>query len=116
MTDREGDRLVLADLAESGSDMNKPAHTIHFLCFKTIESAKSAAIDLEAEGFTNVRIERLPCESVLKRLLRQNDFICVAETHAVPSEANVFAASDRMETVAQKYDGKYDGWEASVEI
>ena len=115
MVSREGDLRVLAALAAYGSNLTKPAHTIHFLYFKSIEAAKSAASELQGEGYQNLRVHRAPTKSIWTRLFGPHEYSCIAETHAVPSEAGVFATTDRMNALAEKFGGEYDGWEASVE-
>jgi len=115
MVNREGDRRVLAALASHGSNLTKPAHTIHFLYFKSMDAAKSARTELQAAGYQNLRVHRAPTKSLWKRWFGPHEYSCIAETHAVPSEAVVFATTDRMTALAEKFGGKYDGWEASVE-
>jgi hypothetical protein len=115
MVDRDLDRQVLAAMASRGADLRKPAHTIHFLYFKSRAGADSAAADLRAAGYQNVRVDRAPSTSIWKRLFGPREFSCIAETHAVPSEAAVFATTDKMNRLAATYTGVYDGWEASVE-
>jgi len=115
MADRDGDRQVLAALASHGSNLTKPAHTIHFLYFKSLASAQTAAAELQKAGYQNLRVHRAPPKSLWQRFFGPHEYSCIAETHAVPSEANVFATTDRMTLLAQKLGGEYDGWEASVE-
>jgi hypothetical protein len=115
MVSREGDRRVLAALASHGANLAKTAHTIHFLYFKSMDAAKSAAGELEAAGYQNLRVHRAPTKSLWKRWFGPREYSCIAETHMVPSEENVFATTDRMSALAQKLGGDYDGWEASVE-
>lgn len=98
-----------------GADLSKPAHTIHFLYFRTIDAANAAADELRASGFENLRVHRAPTPSLWKRLFGPREFSCIAETHAVPDESAVFATSDRLNSLAAKFGGKYDGWEASIE-
>jgi len=115
MVSREGDRRVLAALALHGSNLAKAAHTIHFLYFKSMDAAKSAAGELQAAGYHNLRVHRAPTKSLWKRWFGPREYSCIAEAHAVPSEEGVFATTDRMNALAQKFGGDYDGWEASVE-
>jgi regulator of RNase E activity RraB len=115
MITRHGDRCVLAALQQAGSNMFKPAHTIHFLYFKSIDAANSAACELQKAGYQNLRVDPAPPKSFWNRLFGPREFSCIAETHAIPTEAGVFATTDRMNALAQKYGGNYDGWEASVE-
>ena len=115
MVSRDGDRKGLAALASHGADLSKAAHTIHFLYFKSQSAATSAASELRSEGYQNLRVHRSPTSSIWKRLFGPKEYSCIAETHAVPSESAVFATTDRMNALAEKYGGDYDGWEASVE-
>ena len=115
MVSRDGDRRVLAALASHGSDLGKVAHTIHFLYFKTINAANAAAEELRAAGYGNLRVHRTPTKSIWKRLFGPREFSCIAEAHAVPSESTVFATTDRMNALAARLGGEYDGWEASIE-
>ncbi len=115
MASREGDRNVLAALASAGADLSQPAHTIPFLYFKSMDAAKSAAIELQNAGYQNLRVHRAPTKSLWKRLFGPQEYSCIAETHAVPSEESVFATTDQMNALARKFGGNYDGWEASVE-
>lgn len=115
MVTRQGDRQLLATLASHGADLAKPAHIIHFLYFKTIDAARAAASELQREGYQNLRVHRTPTASLWKRLFGPREYSCIAETQAVPSEAGVFSTTDRLNALAQKLGGEYDGWEASVE-
>ena len=102
-------------MASAGSNLAKPAHTIHFLYFKSMAAAQSAGAELRAAGYQNLRVHRAPTKSLWNRWFGPHEYACIAETHAVPSEANVFATTDRMNVLAEKFGGEYDGWEASVE-
>src|SRR5436190_8958047 len=115
MVSRDGDRRVLAALASAGSNLAKSAHTIHFLYFKSMDAAKSAAGELQAVGYKNLRVHRAPTKSLWKRWFGPHEYSCIAETHAVPSEAGVFGTTDQMNALAENFGGEYDGWEASVE-
>jgi hypothetical protein len=115
MIGRDGDRRVLSALASHGSDLSKPAHTIHFLYFKSMETAQSAADELQIEGYKTRPVHRAPTKSLWKRFFGPHEYSCIAETHAVPSEKIVFATTDRMNALAKKFGGEYDGWEASIE-
>lgn len=102
-------------MTSAGANLTKPAHTIHYLYFKSMDAAKSAAAELKDAGYKNLCVERAPTESLWKRWFGPHEYSCIAETHAVPSEAGVFATTDRMNALAEKFAGNYDGWEASVE-
>jgi hypothetical protein len=113
--DDHDDRRLLAVLAAHGSDLSKPAHTIHFLYFNSLPAAQSAAAELSAAGYHVRRVSRAPSTSLWSRLFGPRQYSCVAETHAVPAEAAVFATTQRMNALARRLGGEYDGWEASIE-
>ena len=115
MIDRDGDRRVLAAMAEAGADLSKPAQTIDYLYFSSIDAAMKAEEDLRAAGYENVRVERAPAASAIDRLVHRHRYSCIGEAHAVPEEAAVFATTERMNALAAKRGGEYDGWEASIE-
>lgn len=111
----EGDLQVLAALRQHGSDLTKPAHTIHYLYFKSMDAAQAAAAELAAAGYTNIRTHKSPGQSLWKRLFGPPSFSCIAETHAIPEESKVFATTQWMNALAARHHGEYDGWEASIE-
>jgi hypothetical protein len=113
MSERDGDREVLRNLAGYGSDLSKPHHTVHYLYFKSEASAQAAAAELRAAGYDKVRVERAPAP-LLKRLFGPKEFSCLAETHAVPSEEAVFETTDRLNELAARHGGHYDGWDAGI--
>ena len=115
MDGRDADREVLAAMRSHVADLSKPAHTIHFLYFKTVDAANAAAEELRASGFENLRVDRAPTKSFWQRLFGPREFSCIAETHAVPDESAVFATTGRLNALATKHGGEYDGWEASIE-
>jgi hypothetical protein len=115
MTDHDADRQLLAVMKSHGANLTKPAHTIHYLYFKSLEAANSAAEQLQAAGYQNIRTHRAPIKSLWKRWFGPKQFSCIAETHVVPREADVFATTDHMNALAAKFGGQYDGWEASIE-
>lgn len=115
MPDPAGDRAVLAAMASAGADLSKPAHTIHYLYFPSLQAADAAAAELRAAGFQPVTTAKAPQPSLLKRLFGKPQYSCIAETRAVPYEPAVLATTRQMDAVAGKQGGKYDGWEASIE-
>ena len=113
MIERGGDRKVLAALTEYGSDLARPHHTIHYLYFKSLPAAQAAAEELDKAGYQNLDVHVAPT-TLWKRLFGAKEYACVAETHAVPSEQNVFATTDWMNALASRHGGEYDGWEAGI--
>lgn len=105
---------VLNHMAASGANLSKPAHVLFYLYFPDRKEAKSAAAQLEDEGY-KAKSHRTPTKSLWQRLFGPKSFSCIAETRLVPSKSNLNTAIDRMEIIAMKFGGEYDGWEASVE-
>ena len=97
------DAKVLAQLQNAGADLRKPTHFIHHLYFRTREGAEAARAQLGE--YSNGPVKTMEGEW---------PFYFDAETHAVPSPANVAAARRRFEQVAAGTNGTYDGWEAAV--
>jgi hypothetical protein len=115
MINHDGDRQVLAAMKAHGANLSTRAHTIHYLYFKSMDAANSAAAELRAAGYQNLDVHPAPVTSIWKRLFGPKEYSCIAETHAVPEESAVFATTDRMNALAAKYGGMYDGWETSIE-
>ncbi|MFT3686689.1 MAG: ribonuclease E inhibitor RraB [Phycisphaerales bacterium] len=115
MPDPAGDRAVLAAMASAGADLSKPAHTVHYLYFPSLQAADAAAADLRAQGYGPVNTHRAPQPSLLKRLFSKPRYSCIAETRTVPYEPAVLMTSRTMDALAEKHGGEYDGWEASIE-
>ncbi|GAB5407389.1 MAG: hypothetical protein Aurels2KO_56200 [Aureliella sp.] len=115
MTTHEGDRKVLATLADYGADLTKPTHIIHYLYVPSSGAADEVATYLRSSGFDNVRAERSPPANLWRRIFGPKQFCCIAEQTAVPSEEKVFRTTDQLNALAAEHDGDYDGWEAAVE-
>jgi hypothetical protein len=97
------DAKVLAQLQQAGANLLAPTHFIHHMYFRTREGAEAARAQLGE--YTNGPVKTMEGEW---------PFYFDAETHAVPSPANIAAARRRFEQVAAATDGTYDGWEAAV--
>src|SRR5579884_2315147 len=78
VTDRAGDREVLQNLRNYGSDLSKPHHTVHYLYFKSIDAAQAAGAELREAGYTNLRVHRAPTKSLWNKLFGPKEFSCIA--------------------------------------
>lgn len=114
MVDENTDRQVLDAMRQCGADLTKPAHTLHYLYFRSLEAAQVAADELRMKGY-EVDVRDSPGGSLMQQTSGESQFCCVAETRAVPAEADVFATTKYMNALAERHGGEYDGWEASVE-
>ena len=113
MIDRQGDREVIHALRHHHSDISKPHHTLHYFYFNSKAHAKNLAAELQNLDCFNIRVEAAKTP-FFKRLLGSQNWSCVAEKTLIPSEENVFANTDQFNTLASKYNGEYDGWEADI--
>lgn len=108
----EGDALVLAALAEHGSDLRKFHSIENFLYFETDESAALAGAACDALGYrTEVSAEAL---SFWKRLWRRPRCVCICTKEMVPTAANIAEMREQLEAVAQRFGGEYDGWGSAI--
>lgn len=99
----DADAKVLKALQEAGSDLSKPHKIDHWLYLPTKQGAKFAAADLTSGGFAVASIQK-----------RKAHWRILATKIMVPSPKNVAEASARLEAVAARYGGEYDGWETQV--
>ena len=103
-----GDRAVLDQLRGRGSDLSLPRHTIHFLYFPTRGAAQEAAEILRAGGHIANTRPRNPAASA-------NSWPVLVETVAVVDEATIASGRETFESLATRFGGEYDGWEAALD-
>jgi hypothetical protein len=113
MNFHDADRKVLFSLSKNGSDLRKPHRIDHFFYFNSKEAAEAVGALLQAEGCQNVRVDLMPVPR-WKRPFVPKVWSCEAVAITVPSEATVFATSDRYIRLAQDHGGIYDGWGALI--
>ena len=109
MVTRDADRQALAAMIERGVDLSRPANTLHRLNFNSPIAAKAATNELCAAGYSSY-IDLKPPSSIWKRLRGLKEISLLVETNAAPIESAVFATTDRMNALAAKYGGDYEGW------
>jgi regulator of RNase E activity RraB len=101
----DDDRVVLQQLREAGSDLNKPHQIEFYLYFPTEEAAGKAAEKLEAEGF----------EGEMRRAPDLTRWMCLVHQQMVPELSKIAALKRRLAKLAQEFGGEYDGWETDIE-
>lgn len=100
-----GDMLVLQQLIEAGGDPKAPRHVIYYLYFDGETEARAAGDEATAGGF-EVDV-RAPDAS--------GQWAVVCERHNYVLEPEVVRDnSDFFDAIAERHQGEYDGWEASV--
>jgi hypothetical protein len=112
MGNRDKDLAVLHRLKEVGSDLSKPHTVDFFLYFPSEEQARSAASEIEREGYA-VRINRAPTPW-WRRLFSKSVWGCYVAKSMVPEEEAIIETSAWFDGIAQRFCGEYDGWGTGV--
>lgn len=97
------ERATLAALqrfAESGSDLSRPMEIDFFVALPTEESAKSFSVEANGAGF----------KTSIQYADETADWTCYCSKMVVPSFSNVRAIEKRLNTLAQRFGGKSDGF------
>ena len=98
------DQLVLDQLRKAGSDLSKPHNIDLFLYFPSEASANEAAKGIEGE-VDAVKVE-LGAD--------KKNWLCFANKRMVPDHEKLVALRRRLDEVARKGNGVYDGWGTGV--
>ena len=103
---RAGDLQVLAALMDAGATLTEPRHVLHFLYLPDQRRAEAAAEVAGGHGWACDVREPLP---------ESTDWCVVCEAHGVVLDPQtVRESSDLFQAIAERQQGEYDGWEASV--
>ncbi len=109
----EKDLAVLHRLEELGSDLSKPHTVDFFLYFPSEELARSAASEIERDGYVvNVHIAPQPW---WRRLFSKPEWSCCASKSITPNTEIILKTSAWFNGIAQRLSGQYDGWGTKVE-
>ncbi len=111
-TQDEIDLAVLHCLKELGSNLSKLHPIDFFLYFPTEELANSAASEIERDGYV-VKLN-LDTQPLRRRLFSKPEWSCCASKSIVPKTETILEISSWLESIAQRFSGKYDGWETEV--
>ncbi len=104
---RYKDLAVLGQLVKAGAQLEQPRHARYFLYFRSRADAERAGQDvLDHEFEVEVR-DPLPNYPGLYALVCERHGI-VLDTDTVRDNSDYFAS------LADRFQGEYDGWEASV--
>jgi hypothetical protein len=104
------DRAVLDQLRKAGSDLSRPTDVTYYLYVPAERDARTAAALLQRRGF------KTDVEPPLRNSSEaaSNDWGVIALKMEVPSLETLRTTRMLFLSLAKKYDGIYDGWEASV--
>lgn len=98
---------LLGQMMKNGADLSRPRHVVYYLYLPSREAAETAAAEPRREGFAcNVR-EPLPAHP------GQWALIC-ERSDAVLSLDYVRDVDNLFQGIADRLNGEFDGWEASV--
>jgi len=98
------DRLTLRELANAGGDLAKSTETIHYLYLPDESQARAAEMELLPAGY-HVKV---------RPAAQGTEWLALATIDVVPTEDNIARIRNSFETIAERFGGTYDGWEAAV--
>ena len=101
----EGDRATLSALRDAGADLAKATEVNFYLYFPTRAAAELAAIEAGMPELS---------PSVEPSAIDDGTWCLLLTGQLVPTEAVIRAAASRLEDIAVRNGGEYDGWEAKV--
>lgn len=108
----EGDEAVLRALQERGSDLTKATDIINYLYIPSLADAQNIEAHLTRGGYqVEVRepLERLSDGTV------ESSYSVLIHITELPNIANIRKMRQLMDTLADRFDGRYDGWEAQIQ-
>jgi hypothetical protein len=106
---REGDKMILNQLAKIGARMQDPREVLHYLYLPSQDSANRSAQILQFDGYeTDVR----PAADAVSN--PPNPWVVVAKIESVVNNETVERMRRTFEKLAIDYSGEYDGWEAAA--
>ena len=105
----EGDAQVVDGLRQAGADLSKRREVIHYFYFPNIESAESVAVELRRNGF-DVE-DPLQIAAVEEAA---SPWRALATSNVVVTAASAQETTERFRTLASRYGGEYDRWEAAA--
>jgi Regulator of ribonuclease activity B len=107
----ESDEAVLSELRAKGSDLTKVTDVAFYLYVPARRDAEAAATTLREHGY-QVEV-REPLGEVSDDS-HESRYSIVARIGEIPSLENLRANRVLCETLAGRYEGEYDGWEAAI--
>ncbi len=104
----DGDHKVLEQMIARGTNLALPRHTVYYLYFENLEAARSAAQELSSHGYEAK-------SGMPSQIPTRNIWPVIAEKIVVVNEASVTQDRVLLTSVAERYGGEYDGWEAALD-
>ncbi len=101
--------MILEQLRKFGSDVSRKHEVSFWLYFGSEDSARRAAHRAKTAGLK-------PELSPPSKDSRDSQWLCLLYCPHIPDEGILDAVSRFCMELADEFDGKYDGWEASLEL
>jgi len=98
------DKLTLEQLAKAGGNLAMPTEVISYLYVPDEARARAAAGELEQAGY----------QVKVRTAASGPSWLALATITMVPSEENIALLRGRLESLAARLGGEFDGWEAAV--
>jgi hypothetical protein len=99
------DRETLDAMKAHGADLTKPTEISFYLYFPAEDDAENAAAALRRSGYT---------AEVRPPLPDFDEWLCYATREMVPSATGIDHARSELESLANRFGGDFDGWEAEI--
>ena len=109
-TQAAGDLMLLDLMRKQGANFSNPFTLQHYLYLPSEEAAEDAAGDLRSLGY-EVEVRRSASN-------KPNDpvpWLALATEGTLVDERAIEERREQFDSLAQKYGGDYDGWEAAVQ-
>ena len=105
----QGDEAVVDALRKAGADLSQARDVLHYFYFPNEANAEDVAAEFRRDGFS-VR-DPLPIDDGTNS---PNPWSVRATVNAIVSAAAAQESTCRFRTLAFRYNGEYDGWEAAA--
>jgi hypothetical protein len=99
------DRETLDAMKANGADLSKPTEISFYLYFPSEDDAGKAAAELRRLGYA---------AQVRPPLPDFDEWLCYATRRMVPSAQEIDDARSELESLASRFSGDFDGWEAAI--
>ena len=99
------DRETLDAMKANGADLSKPTEISFFLYFPSEHGAAKAAAELRRSGYS---------AEVRPPLPDFDEWLCYATRRMVPSAEGIEDVRAELESLAGRFSGDFDGWEAAI--
>jgi regulator of ribonuclease activity B len=99
------DRETLDAMKAQGADLSKPTEMSFYLYFPAEDDAENAAAELRRSGYA---------AEVRPPLPDFDEWLCYVTREMVPSATGIDDARSKLESVANRFGGDFDGWEAAI--